>query len=208
LKKLLLLVFHLSFALTIYANDTIPNPQKKWVFKKGRHHANHLMSERFVSKPEILRWQARFDTNSRYVLRDKNGKIAEDQYDWLKLHGMTFTPLRTMHNTAMVGWRYNVEKDSFELNAYFHQGGQRFFNDTFIRVAENETFETEIRLDYATKIIHLSIITPRGVLSESRSYPYKRFPSKVFFIHPFFGGTSVAPHRVSLFSELIRKKAT
>jgi hypothetical protein len=208
LKKRLLIFLFGVFATIIHAQDTLPLAEKKWVFKKGRHHANHLMSERFVSKPKILRWQARFDTNSRYVLRDKNGKIEEDQYDWLKLHGVTFTPLRTMYNTAMVGWRYNVEKDSFELNAYFHQGGQRFFNDKFIRVAENETFETEIRLDYATKTIHLSIITPRGVLNESRAYPYKRFPSKVFFIHPFFGGTSAAPHRVSLFSELIRKKPT
>jgi hypothetical protein len=65
--------------IALYAHDTIPNAQKKWVFKKGRHHANHLTSERFVSKPQILRWQARFDADSRYVLRDKNGKIEEDQ---------------------------------------------------------------------------------------------------------------------------------
>jgi hypothetical protein len=207
LKKLLILVFHLSFVFASHANDTLNNPQKKWVFKKGRHHANHLASERFISKPEIVRWCTRFDVDSRYVLRDKNGNIEEDQYDWLKLHGITFTPLRTMYNTAMVGWRYNVEKDSFELNAYFHQGGQRFFNDKFIRVAPNEVFETEIRLDDSTKTIHLSIITPHGVLRESSAYQYKRFPSKVFFIHPFFGGTSAAPHRVSLFSELIKKRS-
>jgi uncharacterized protein affecting Mg2+/Co2+ transport len=195
----------LSLTIALHAHDTIHLAQKKWVFKKGRHHANHLAGERFVSKPEILRWCARFDTNSLYVLRDKNGKIDVDQYDWLKLHGMTFTPLRTMYNTAMVGWRYNVEKDSFELNAYFHQGGERFFNDKHIRVAVNEAFETEIRLDYRTKTITLSIITLRGILRESRSYPYKRFPSKVFLIHPFFGGTSAAPHKVSLFSELVKK---
>jgi hypothetical protein len=205
LKKLLLYVFLLSFSTALHAHDTIPLAQKKWVFKKGRHHANRLMSERFVSKPNVLRWNVRFDSNSRYILRDKNGKIEEDQYDWLKLHGITFTPLRTMHNTAMVGWRYNVEKDSFELNAYFHQGGKRFFNDKFIRVASNETFETAIWLDYVTKTITVSISTPHGVLLESCAYTYKRFPSKVFLIHPFFGGTSVAPHRVSLFSELIKK---
>ena len=196
----------LSWTIALYAHDTIPNPQTKWVFKKGRHHSNHLMSERFVSKPEILRWCARFDADSRYVLRDKNGKIDIDQYDWLKLHGMTFTPLRPMYSTAMVGWRYNVEKDSFELNAYFHESGQRFFNEKFIRVAPNETFETEIRLDDTTKTITVSVITRRGVLSETRAYPYKRFPSKVFLIHPFFGGTSAAPHKVSLFSELIKRK--
>lgn len=205
MKKHLFSLLFWAFATILYAHDTIPLAQKKWVFKKGRHHANHLAGERLVSKPEILRWRARFDANSRYILRDKNGKIEEDQYDWLKLHGMTFTPLRTMYNTTMIGWRYNVEKDSFELNAYFHQGGQRFFNDKFIRVAPNEGFETEIRLDYTAKTITVSVITPRGILSESRAYPYKRFRSKVFLIHPFFGGTSAAPHRVSLFSELIKK---
>ena len=132
--------------------------------------------------------------------------FEEDQLDWLKLPGITFTPWFTHGNTAMVGWRYNMQKDSFELNTYFHQRGGTFFKDNpHLCVAPNETFETEIKLDYATKGITTSIITPRGTLSETRRYHFKRFQSWAVFIHPFFGGTTKAPHRVVLYAELIKK---
>ena len=204
LKKLQIFVFLCLFTTVLHANDTIPS-LKKWVIKKGHQHANHLLGERFLSKPEILRWQVRLDSNARYILRDKNGKIDEDQFDWLKLHGITFTPLHPMHNTAMIGWRYNVEKDSFELNAYFHQQGKRFFDENFICVAPNEVFNTEIRLNYATRKIIISIRTARGNLSATYQYHYKRFPNRAFFIHPFFGGTSKAPHRIVIYSRCIKR---
>jgi hypothetical protein len=204
-KKIQIVALLLLFTSVLWANDSIP-VLKKWVIKKGRQHANHLLNERFVSKPTRLRWRVRLGADARYVLRDKNGKIDVDQFDWLKLHGITFTPLRTMRNTAMIGWRYNVEKDSFDLNAYFHQNGERFFNDVCIRVGTNEVFETEIKLDYAAKNITVSVITPRGRLTETRPYRVKRFPNRVFFIHPFFGGTTKAPHKISLYSERIKNQ--
>jgi hypothetical protein len=205
LKKFQILTLLLLFSTLLRANDTT-TIHKKWIFKKGHHHATPLLSDRFLSKPELLRWRIRFDTTCRYILRDKNGKIEEDQLDWLKLPGITFTPWFTHGNTAMVGWRYNMQKDSFELNTYFHQRGGTFFKDNpHLCVAPNETFETEIKLDYATKEITTSIITPRGTLSETRRYHFKRFQPWAVFIHPFFGGTTKAPHRVVLYAELIKK---
>lgn len=182
------------------ATSTLPS--KTWLFRKGRQHATPLFSERFIKRPKYLRWECRFDSSCRYRILNWDGSTHHDQYDWLKLSGVTFTPWFTHGNTAMVGWRYNHKKDSFELNTYFHVKGGTFFTDNpHICVGVNEDFITEIELTETCKEIAVRIITPRDTLTSARQYPY--FRKWICFIHPFFGGTAKAPHNIYLRNQLV-----
>lgn len=196
LKPTLILISF--FLLTVPAFSQHGNSQgKTYTFRKGTHHASRLLKNRFLWHVEDLHWHTCFDTSARYILRNPDGSIDDDQYDWSKLSGITFTPLRPLSNTAMVGWRYNHLKDSIELIPYFHVGGTRFFRDNpHLTVGINEPFEHEIHLNYYKKIISVTIITPRGRLTEKKVY--RTFKSWAVQIHPFFGGNKRAPRTIKL----------
>jgi hypothetical protein len=165
--------------------------------KKGKHHSNHSMKNRFMSGFQTFHWQCQFDTSARYVLRNADGSIDVDQYDWSKLPGITFTPVQPMHSTAMVGWRYNITKDSIELTPYFHVDGRRFFNDDpHLTIGLTESFEHFVYLDYEKKDITVTIKTAHGELSET--HHYKTFKNRVVQIHPYFGGNKRAPRNIKL----------
>jgi hypothetical protein len=199
------LLLSLFFLKSVCASDTIPI-NNSFQFVKGWHFARPVgVFNRFLWQPQSLRWRIRFDSTCRYVLRDKKGAVSNDQLDWLKLPGVTFTPWFTHGNTAMVGWRYNEKKDSFELNLYWHIRGATIFEDNpHLCVAANETFETEVSLDYEKKQISVFVHTPRGVLTDTKQYKFKRFRRWSTDIHPFFGGSVKAPHKMLLYCELIK----
>ena len=60
-----------------------------------------------------------FTTNSAYDLKD------DDQYDWNKFTGIAFTPLEPDRNSAMVGWRYNLNTQEFEIAPFYNADKKR-----------------------------------------------------------------------------------
>ena len=178
-----------------FAADTTHVKETVYRFKKGGQFAKPMnVFGRFVKVKKSIRWQCRFDKSCEYLIKNKDGSLHEDQYDWLKLCGITFTPLHTRRNTAMVGWRYNHLKKVFELTPYWHVNGKRLFEDArHIDVKTDENFETEMILDKANKKITVVIKTKNGRLEESKNFDFFR-TKWATVIHPFFGGTSVAPN--------------
>lgn len=196
-KRLVVLTSLMCFTLPMFSQKT--NVQKEYVYiiKKGRHHATNLLKNRLLWHIEHLHWYNRFDTSARYIIRNKNGSIHEDQHDWSKLSGMTFTPWQPRKNTAMAGWRYNIEKDSIELTPYFHVNGLRIFiDDPHLTIGMTEPFEHEIFMNYETKEITVTIKTARDVLTET--HRFTRFRKWLVRIHPYFGGNKRAPRRIKL----------
>lgn len=206
-KVSLMLILNLAICLFATSEILAQNASYKsqtYVFKKG-HFLASPWQMRFYWDLESIKWRNCFDSTARYVMQNADSTIHTDQYDWLKLPGLTFTPWFPHGNTAMVGWRYNHLKDSIELNTYMHVDGGTFFKDNpHLTVGIGEHFEHEISLNYEKKQMTVTINTARGTLSETMNYiEFQRWTSK---IQPYFGGTSKAPHDVKVTITLLEKK--
>jgi hypothetical protein len=133
-----------------------------------------------------------FTTNSAYDLQDV------DQFDWNKFTGITFTPLEPDRNAAMVGWRYNLSTQEFEIGPYYNVDKARISpNDNqIIRVPVGETFHFDV--NYAG--ITLTYEDQRV----EKPYP-PGLTANVWTaarVSGWFGGNEVAPRTVSYFLRL------
>lgn len=172
--------------------------------KKGSHFSNPrgLLSRR-LTLPDTIKWQCRLDTSCRYIMQLKNGKLHEDQWDFNKLTGITFTPYYPQGNTAMVGWRYNPKTTVFELVPYWHLGYKRIFNEkSFITVKVDELFTIEMISNFKEKQVTTVIKTPNEQLKDTKVF--HRIPKRASLIHPYFGGTSLAPKEMFVFCKRVK----
>ena len=205
-NRIFVLMSLFLFTIPMFSQQGI-SKERIYTMKKGRHHATRLLKNRLLRQIETLHWYNSFDTSARYIIRNSDGTIHEDQQDWSKLSGITFTPWQPQRNTAMAGWRYNNIADSIELTPYFHVNGQRIFkDDPHLSVGVNEPFEHVVHLNYETKEITVTITTPRAELSET--HRFTTFRKWLVQIHPYFGGNKRAPRKITLRvrREIVKRK--
>ncbi|MCX6483961.1 MAG: hypothetical protein NT146_11970 [Mycobacterium sp.] len=134
-----------------------------------------------------------FTTNTVYDLTDV------DQYDWNKFTGIAFTPLEPDRNSAMVGWRYNLRTQEFEIAPFYNVDKVRILPNELtevISVPAGETFTfdvnyTGIALDYGGQHVY-------------KAYPEGLTPNvwTAARVSGWFGGNEVAPRTVSYFINL------
>ena len=205
-NRIFVLISLFLFTLPMFSQKGV-SKERIYTMKKGRHHATRLLKNRILWHVETLHWYNCFDTSARYIIRNSDGTIHEDQQDWSKLSGITFTPWQPQRNTAMAGWRYNNITDSIELTPYFHVNGQRIFrDDPHLSVGVNEPFEHVVHLNYETKEITVTIKTPREELSET--HQFTTFKKWLVQIHPYFGGNKRVPRKITLRvrREIVKRK--
>jgi hypothetical protein len=134
-----------------------------------------------------------FTTDSAYDLKDA------DQYDWNKFTGITFTPLEPDRNAAMVGWRYNLTTQEFEIAPYYNVDKARIRpeEDEVISVPAGETFTFDV---------NYTGITLRYGADQEVTKPYPvGLTANVWTaarVSGWFGGNRVAPRTVSYFIRL------
>ena len=131
-----------------------------------------------------------FTADSVYDLKDV------DQFDWNKFTGIAFAPLEPDLNSAMVGWRYNLTTEEFEIGPYYNVDKARISPQgpsQIISVPVGETFNylvdyTGVTLSYGDRTV------------------YKPFPEGLtpnvwtaVRISGWFGGNEVAPRTVSYY---------
>jgi hypothetical protein len=134
-----------------------------------------------------------FTANTAYDLKDV------DQYDWNKFTGIAFTPLEPDRNSAMVGWRYNLTTQEFEIAPFYNVDKVRILPNErteVISVPAGETFTfdvdyTGITLGYDGKTV-------------TKPYPVGLIPNvwTAERVSGWFGGNEVAPRTVSYFIHL------
>lgn len=132
---------------------------------------------------------ATFTPNTTYDLGDS------DQWDWNKLTGIAFTPLEPDRNSAMVGWRYNLETQLFEIAPFYNNNKVRVLptNDEIISVPADETFTytvdyTGVRVSYGGDTVF-------------KPYPDGLVPNvwTAARVSGWFGGNRAAPRTVSYY---------
>ncbi len=132
---------------------------------------------------------ATFTADSVYDLKD------EDQYDWNKLAGITYTPWRPERNAAMVVWRYNLQKDVYEVGPFFDDNFAYVFpsEDQIITVPKDQTFDYSV--DYQ------GITVTYGDRTVFKPYPEDLKPN--FWtsarVTGWFGGSEVAPRTLTYY---------
>ncbi len=157
--------------VTIYKGThfAIPNPWAIWVRK--------------------VSGDATFTADSRYDLED------EDQYDWNKLAGITFTPWRPERDAGMVVWRYNLQNQMYEVGPFFDVDFAYVFptDDEIISIPAGATFDYAVDYD--------GITVSYGDRSVHKPLPQDLRPN--FWtsarVTGWFGGSEVAPRTVSYY---------
>lgn len=139
-----------------------------------------------------------FTTNSAYDLKDV------DQFDWNKFTGIAFTPLEPDRNSAMVGWRYNLSTQEFEIAPFYNVDKKRILPNEnplspgyeVISVPAGETFQFNV--DYS------GITLIYGDRTVYKPYP-PGLTANVWTaarVSGWFGGNEVAPRTISYFLRL------
>ncbi len=136
-----------------------------------------------------------FTADTVYDLKD------EDQYDWNKFTGIAFTPLEPDRNSVMVGWRYNLTSQEFEIAPFYNVDKKRILPDEqteVISVPAGETFDyfvdyTGVRISYAGKTVY-------------KPYPEGLTPNvwTAARVSGWFGGNEVAPRTISYYLKFAR----
>ena len=78
-------------------------------------HAGFPMIFNKTNSKELV-WQVNF-YDAKYNLGN------DDQFDWNKLCGIKWDYFSPRENALMIGWRYNIEGNCFDLCLYVHKDG-------------------------------------------------------------------------------------
>ena len=122
-----------------------------------------------------------------------------DQFDWNKFSGIAFTPLEPDRDAAMVGWRYNLTSQEFEIAPFYNVNEARILPDErteVISVPAGETFQ--FLVDYT------GITLTYGDTTVYKPYPTGLTPNvwTAARVSGWFGGNEVAPKTVSYYLKL------
>jgi hypothetical protein len=173
-----------------------PGPYPRWdsrgrliTIYKGTHFVIPNRWALWVTKET---GDATFTADSAYDLKD------EDQYDWNKLAGITFTPWRPDRNSSMVVWRYNLQNGMYEIGPFFNVDFKYVFptDDQVITVPADQMFSYTV--DYN------GISVSYGGRTVYKATPADLKPN--FWtsarVTGWFGGSEVAPRTVSYYQHL------
>lgn len=141
-------------------------------------------------KPKNLHFNVTFNEGCDYIIE------GEDQYDWNKLTGVTYS-INPSKKTAMIGWRFNPTIQKIELCAYYHINGGRQFSEPLLECKLGELVVGDIQI---TKDKYkVTLMNTHDQKTGRHSIDHKGNPRCISrMINPWFGGTSKAPNEMSL----------
>ena len=161
-----------------------------YTIKQGNHYSTWWPSITFQHHVDF---RATLTDSCRYQL---DGTDYDHDYDVNKLVGLS-TTLNHHNQSARLGWRC-VDGQRFELLPYTYALGARVTTDTLLAtVAAGDEFRCRIE-DVETHYRY-HLWTFQGYVT----HEVAKKPDRLWFdfhlkLHPYFGGTRVAPHRMTI----------
>ena len=134
-----------------------------------------------------------FTPDSAYDLKDV------DQYDWNKFTGIAFSPLQHDRNSVMVGWRYNLTTQEYEIAPFYNVNKERILPNEqteVISVPADGTFQ--YRVDYS------GVTISYGDKTVFKPYPPGLTPNiwTSTRVSGWFGGNEAAPRTLTYYLKL------
>lgn len=134
-----------------------------------------------------------FTAKSSYDLKD------EDQFDWNKFTGIAFTPLEPDRNSVMVGWRYNLTSQEFEIAPFYNVDKQRILPNERTEVISVPTDQT-----FGYRVDYTGVTISYGDKTVFKPFPPGLTPNvwTAARVSGWFGGNEVAPRTVSYYLKI------
>lgn len=160
----------------------------KYSVSKGGNSSTPIAFQTFINNCNINA-SAYFTEKSKYNLVDV------DQFDWNKLDGFKLDLNSVPNNSALIGWRYNVVANYFEIAPYFNNNGLVLpDNNEILTILPNEIFTYNVK--FSGKKATISITKGNITITKTRQL-------KSAFIFPrvslWFGGNKTAPNNLEVF---------
>lgn len=164
-----------------------------YIIEKGDHTCKPKTYKLLIGPSFNCKWSIELNNNLKYDLNN------EDQADWNKLLGISlFKLVPNDDNSIRLGYRYNVQTDSYELSPYYHVKNKIVFGLKSISIA-NKVTKLSVQITFQNKLSTLTITdesTNLVLLSESlRWNEGYTFGYENGF---YFGGNQVAPNKLIL----------
>lgn len=145
--------------------------------------------------------------NCAYILYSIDGSISVDQLDWNKTCGEMFHSFDPHVNTAMLGWRHNLDLKKIEVNFYHHISRKVKYTEPLYAFAFNEEFEYRIVPNYTNGTITETLWTIDHQLIRCIVFDFpdlkNRFKILANEINFYFGGNQVASQDVTVMKKYI-----
>lgn len=136
-----------------------------------------------------------FTTNSAYDLGD------EDQYDWNKFTGIAFTPLEPDRDSVMVGWRYNLNTQKFEIAPFYNVDKKRILPNENPNSPGYEVISVPVDEPFNFLVDYTGVTLSYGGRTVFKPFPEGLTPNvwTAARVSGWFGGNEVAPRTISYF---------
>ena len=165
---------------------------RKYTVQAGKHDFRPVDSLGIVAPwVKEATYKVRFGPDCAYTLP------GEDQADWNKGGGFTFSLFSNTKNAVMWAWRWSPAIGRIQLCAYWHKGGKAFYaeteNDFPFAVALVE--DLVIRIFKTGKVWAVQFTAANGTFSRITTAT----GTPVRPIGLWFGGNRPAPKEMSIF---------
>lgn len=141
---------------------------------------------------------ATFTPNTTYDLGDS------DQWDWNKLTGIAFTPLEPDRDSVMVGWRYNLETQMFEIAPFYNVNKVRILPNENPLSPGYEVVSVPADQSFTYTVDYTGVTISYGDRTVFKPYPEGLTPNvwTAARVSGWFGGNRAAPRTVSYYLKL------
>ena len=139
-----------------------------------------------------------FTPNTTYDLGDS------DQWDWNKLTGIAFTPLEPDRDSAMVGWRYNLLTQNFEIAPFYNVNKVRILPNENPASPDYEVISVPADQTFTYIVDYTGVTISYGDRTVFKPYPTGLVPNvwTAARVSGWFGGNRAAPRTVSYYLKL------